>query len=288
MAVPGRVIPNDPEIENAVLVGEVKFQAAGCATCHLPSLPLDHQGWLFTEPNPFNPATNLRPGDAAPVTVDLNSATLPLPRLAPDRDGVVHVPAFADFKLHDVTSGLDDPGREALDMQQPAGSPGFFAGNGFFLTRRLWDAANKPNHFHHGLFTTLREAVLAHAGEAEASRQAFQALPEFERGCVIEFLKTLQVLPPGTPHLIVDEQGAPKTWPPSRIKSITLTGPTQASITWQGDTGVEAKPCLYQLQRCTDLGLADWTDVGSPTQDDHASGFVLRPIEFYRVVRLTD
>src|SRR5438093_844654 len=41
MAVPGRVIPNDPEIEAAVLAGEQKFQTIGCAQCHVPSLPLE-------------------------------------------------------------------------------------------------------------------------------------------------------------------------------------------------------------------------------------------------------
>jgi hypothetical protein len=31
---------------------------------------------------------------------------------------------------------------------------------------------------------------------------------------IIEFLKTLQVLPPGTHSLVVDESGRPKPWPP--------------------------------------------------------------------------
>jgi hypothetical protein len=29
---------------------------------------------------------------------------------------------------------------------------------------------------------------------------------------VIEFLKSLQVLPPGTPTLVVDERGRPRWW----------------------------------------------------------------------------
>ena len=53
---------------------------------------------------------------------------------------------------------------------------------------------------HHGKFTTMREAVLAHAGEAFSSRQAFEALPPYEKDCVIEFLKTLQVLPSVNQH----------------------------------------------------------------------------------------
>ena len=64
------------------------------------------------------------------------------------------------------------------------------------------------------LFTTLRQAVLAHDGEAKQIRAAFEALKPFEQDAVIEFLKTLQVLPPGTRALVVDERGHPKEWPP--------------------------------------------------------------------------
>jgi len=46
------------------------------------------------------------------------------------------------------------------------------------------------------------------------SRQAFQLLPSEEQDDVIEFLKTLQVLPPGTHSLVIDENGKPKAWPP--------------------------------------------------------------------------
>ncbi len=214
MAVPGRVIPNDPEIEAAVLIGEARFKTIGCATCHIPALPLDRQGWIYTEPNPFNPAGNLRPSDGvATLAVNLDRDDLPSPRLHPI-NGVVLVPAYTDLKLHDITSGPGDPNIEALDMNQPAGSPGFFAGNSRFLTRKLWGTANEPPFYHHGQYTTLRQAVLAHAGEAQAARAAYDALGQYEQDAVIEFLKTLQVLPPGTRALIVDEHGRRKHWPP--------------------------------------------------------------------------
>jgi Di-haem oxidoreductase, putative peroxidase len=219
MAVPGRVIPNDPDIEAAVLLGEQRFSSIGCAICHLPELPLDRHGWMFSEPNPFNPTSphNLLIGEAPPtLTVDLSRDDLPSPRLKP-RHGVVMVPAYTDLKLHDITTGLPgDPNIEALDMNQPAGSPAFFAGNRKFLTRKLWGTANEPPFFHHGMFTTLRQAVLAHAGEAAAAGAAFRALPSYEQDCVIEFLKSLQVLPPGTKHLVIDERGDPREWPPRR------------------------------------------------------------------------
>ena len=216
LTVPGRVIPNDPEIEAAVWTGEQRFETIGCAQCHVPSLPLDNQGWIFTEPNPYNPAGNLRVREAPTLAVDLTSDELPSPRLRPDDSGIVYVEAYTDLKLHDICGGPDDPNIEPLDMNQPAGSPGFFAGNRKFLTKKLWGAANEPPFFHHGQFTTMRQAVLAHSGEALNSRQAFQALPKYDQDSVIEFLKSLQVLPPGTKHLVVDERGKPKKWPPNK------------------------------------------------------------------------
>lgn len=212
MAVPGRVIPDDREIEEAVSLGEKKFAAIGCASCHIPALPLDRQGWLYSEPNPFNPTGNLRPADAAPTVVDLSSRELPTPRLEPS-NGTVWVPAFTDLKLHDITSGPGDANREPLDMQVAAGSVALLAGNSRFITRKLWGVGNQGPYFHHGQFTTMREAILAHAGEAAASRGAFDALSAHEQDCVIEFLKTLQVLPPGTKALVVDEEGHAKVWP---------------------------------------------------------------------------
>lgn len=68
---------------------------------------------------------------------------------------------------------------------------------------------------HHGKFTTAREAVEAHNGEAQSERHAFDALPAQQQNELIEFLKSLQVLPPRAKSLVVDENGHPKQWPPS-------------------------------------------------------------------------
>ena len=237
LAVPGRVIPNDPAVEQAILAGEALFNQIGCATCHA-TLPLTSNnnpglagkpGWIYFEPNPYNPATgpnspNLQlgptnyPVSAPAVTVDLTSETLPLPRLRA-LHGMVVVPAYTDLKLHDISATSDpktDPECEPLDQNQPAGSPGFFAGNCKFITRKLWGFYNQGGAFmHHGKFTTAREAVEAHNGEALTQRKAFDALPADLQDDVIEFLKSLQVLPPGAKSLVIDEHGNPKEWPPS-------------------------------------------------------------------------
>lgn len=212
LPVPGRMIPNNPAIEAAVRVGERKFAAVQCVSCHIPKLPLTNNGWVYSEPNPYNPSGNLRVGDAPTLSVDLTSDALPAPRLKAV-NGVVYVPAFTDLKLHDITSGPNDPNRDPIDMNEPAGSAKFLGGNSRFLTRKLWGDASEPPFFHHGKFTTLREAILAHSGEALTSRQAFEALTPYEQGSVIEFLKTLKILPPGTQSTTVDENGRPKYWP---------------------------------------------------------------------------
>jgi hypothetical protein len=201
LPVPGRLIPDDPEVRQAVQRGEQRFPQLGCANCHIPQLPLVNKGWIYTEPSPFNPPGNLRIGDAPTLSVDLTSEDLPGPRLKPDAGGIVWVPAFTDLKLHDITTGPADPNAEPLDQNQPVGTPKFFAGNTKFITRKLWGVGNSGPYMHHGKFTTMREAILAHSGEAMKSRQGFEALSAYDRDCVIEFLKTLQVLPSGAQNL---------------------------------------------------------------------------------------
>jgi hypothetical protein len=223
LPVPGRVIPNDRIVERAVLRGEIAFDRIGCTSCHRTSLPLERRGWVYVEPNPFNPPKNLQRGEAPPFAVDLTSSALPGPRL-PVTGNVVAVPAYTDLKLHDITTGPSDPNCEPIDMQEnpttpqsgsnPSANPAFFAGHCKFLTKKLWVAANEPPYFHHGKYTTLREAILAHAGEANASGEAFRRLDAYHQNAIIEFLKTLQVLPPGSRSLVVDERGRPKQWPP--------------------------------------------------------------------------
>ena len=224
--VPGQVIPRESAVRAAIATGERLFSEIGCAACHVPALPLTNHnnpgapgrpGWIYTEPSPYNPTSgpnspNLVPGpthypvSAPSLLVDLTSDHLPRPRLKPV-GGVVWVPAYTDLKLHTMCDGPTDPNAEPLDQNQPAGSPGFFAGNQKFITRKLWGLYNQGPFGHAGKFTTMREEInLGHNGEAKAARAAFQSLTPLQQNYVIEFLKSLQILPPGTPCRVVDEQ----------------------------------------------------------------------------------
>ena len=161
--------------------------------------------------------------------MDLTSEELPGYRVEPI-DGTVWVPAFTDLKLHDITRGSGDPGREALNINHPGGTLAFLRGNSHFLTKKLWGAANERPYMHHGKVNTLREATLAHFGEAEWTRDNFLALESYRQDQVIEFLKSLQVLPDGVRVGACDEAGEPKLgWPPRSFFSWAVTATTRRS-----------------------------------------------------------
>ena len=212
LPVPGQIIPDEPEVQAAVAHGQKLFSQVGCASCHVPALPLYNKGWIYSEPNPYNPAGNLQTGQAQPLSVDLTSDQLPGPRLKPDRNGIVWVPVYSDLKLHDICLPGSDPNGEALNQNVATTSAAFADGNQFFITRKLWGFANEGPFMHHGKFTTIREAIENHNGEAAAIRQAFDGMPEYDRDSIIEFLKTLKVLPPGSRSLVVNRHYSDFDW----------------------------------------------------------------------------
>jgi hypothetical protein len=76
----------------------------------------------------------------------------------------------------------------------------------------LWGAGNQPPYFHDGRYTSLREAIVAHAGDALHQRQSFERLAPNDQAAVVDFLTSLQVLPPGIAALVVDEKLVPRPW----------------------------------------------------------------------------
>jgi cytochrome c peroxidase len=210
-SAPGRLLPAHPARRAAAARGEVHFEAAGCAGCHVPSLALDSP--VFTEPNPFNPPGNLLPsGVPRPFAFDMTREG-PLPRIERLADGRAVVRAFTDLKRHDLNDG--DYAHFA-DEQVPQGRlNGFAPASAFtvpppprpvreFLTRKLWDVGNSAPYGHRGDLTTITEAIHFHGGEARASRDAFFAMTAEDQAAVVEFLRSLQVLPEGSPRVVVE------------------------------------------------------------------------------------
>lgn len=194
LGVPGQVLPESRDELVSTLVGERMFDRIGCADCHRPLLALESR--QFSEPNPYNPSNTARRGEIGEYVFDLTTQGQ-LPRLEPHPAGGALVRAYTDLKRHDL---CDSEIRHFCNEKVPQGG----VATELFLTRKLWDVGNSAPYGHRGDLTTLTEAIDAHGGEARPSRDAFLALPQSGRDAVIDFLKSLQMLTPGTASLVVD------------------------------------------------------------------------------------
>jgi hypothetical protein len=197
LAIPGQVIPRNRVIANAIKRGEKLFNQIGCSSCHIPELKLNNP--VYSEPNPYNPPFNLQTSQVQRlVKFDLTRQG-ELPRLERRGQGAI-VRAFTDLKRHDLGN---DP-LIANEKVIQAGVP-----TNVFITKKLWGFYSEPHFLHNGRATTVTQAILAHGGEAATARGNFQSLPDADRRAVIEFLKSLRILPQGTRTLVVDEFGRP-------------------------------------------------------------------------------
>ena len=99
------------------------------------------------------------------------------------RNQTIH--PYTDLLLHDMGSGLAD--------NLPEGS----ATGSEWRTAPLWNigwtagVSGGEGYLHDGRARTLKEAILWHGGEAEASSARFKALAEAQQDALIKFLKSL-------------------------------------------------------------------------------------------------
>lgn len=209
---PGRMMPADPARRALAVRGEKLFETIGCSSCHTPALVLNDP--VFVEPGPFNPQGNLRVDQGPkPVSIDLSVHGIG-PRPERDQAGRIVVRAFTDLKRHELNDrDFTHFANEKLHQGTLAGvqqSAAFTAVPRArpptqFLTKRLWDAGNTDPYGHRGDLTLLTDAIHFHGGEARAARDAFFSQPEADRAAVIEFLKTLQILPEGATSQVMQD-----------------------------------------------------------------------------------
>jgi len=117
------------------------------------------------------------------------------------------LPVYSDFLLHDMGPTLAD----GIVMGEATGSE--------FRTQPLWGIAAVGPYLHDGRAGTLRDAILAHGGEAQASRDAFAAFSDEQSDDVVEFLLSLGgrdqystgLLEPNAPVPATGESGGPRS-----------------------------------------------------------------------------
>ncbi len=185
----------------AINRGRATFIAVGCSTCHVPSMTLLDP--IFSEPsqNP-NYRDTVFPSGLDPVAEGLDPAfavTYDLRSDQPDNqifddngvlvrhlgalktDAMGHgiVELFGDLKRHDMGPGL----AESVDE--------IGTGASVWMTENLWGVGSTAPYLHDGRATTLSEAILLHAGDAQVERDAFAALPQTAQDDVVRFLQNL-------------------------------------------------------------------------------------------------
>ena len=179
-------VAREPEDERWRLFaakGEATFEAIGCASCHVPALPLESV--MFSDPGPFDMAGTLREGEGTSAIYDL-ALTAWLAQLPRDEEGRVLVSLFGDLKRHRIAGGQHTRfGNELLSQRHVP--------RDVFMTTELWGVADTAPYGHRNDIPDLEDAILAHGGDAEASRDAFAALSADEQKGVIAFLRTLGV-----------------------------------------------------------------------------------------------
>ena len=188
-----------PEEAAAIERGAVVFDEVGCDDCHKPRLDLAEP--IFAEPSAnasFRDATFPAGQDPIERGVDpANPIAFDLTADQPDNvletpEGEVHFGSlegngegggiarlFGDLKTHDMgpslAEGIDEVG----------------TGASVFLTENLWGVGSTAPYLHDGRATTLTEAIVAHGGEGDESRTAFQARSEAEQADLIAYLDNL-------------------------------------------------------------------------------------------------
>ncbi|MEE2756456.1 MAG: di-heme oxidoredictase family protein [Myxococcota bacterium] len=89
------------------------------------------------------------------------------------------VPAYTDLLLNDV---LGDAKQAVPDGEAMPGE---------YRTPPLWGLSDTAPYMHDGSATTIHQAILEHAGEAQGTVDRYRALSEAERAPLLEFLDSL-------------------------------------------------------------------------------------------------
>ena len=167
--------------------GAKAFDAIGCASCHVTTLPL--KSMAFTDPAPYDMAGTLRAGEVkTPIVIDLS--TLPFARTLLKNDkGEWLIPLYSDLKRHLIVDEQVNALGNELQAQR-------FVERDVFLTPRLWGVGSTAPYGHNGSFRMLDEIIAAHGGEARSARDQYLALDPVGRDAVVAFLRTLVIEAP--------------------------------------------------------------------------------------------
>ena len=150
--------------------GFIIFDQIGCGYCHKPFLNTNTKSLTYSFPEvEEDPEANIF------YEIDLTKTA----NFRANKDGGLDVPLFADLKRHYMGLELE----ESFEGDVPKGE---------FTTARLWGVADTAPYLHDGRALTIKEAILMHGGDAQASRNEFAALDYATMQALLSFLHSLR------------------------------------------------------------------------------------------------
>ncbi|MEC8713066.1 MAG: di-heme oxidoredictase family protein [Chloroflexota bacterium] len=174
---PDNIFSENEEIKSAQLKGKEIFNNIGCASCHMPTLPL--KSLMFVEPGPLNTEISTTIVESKKtLVVNLEDY---VSKLDKDEDGNYLIPLWSDLKRHDMGSKLDN--ERPLQKGVPTN---------YWLTKKLWGFYSEPPFLHHGRANLLNDVIEMHQGDAKISSDAYFELDSSEQQYLIEFLKSFK------------------------------------------------------------------------------------------------
>jgi len=166
--------------------GRTLMRQIGCTGCHIQDLVINRDRRVAdveTEYDPQNGLFNDMFATAALLVSENDDGSGHPTVKTPLRGQFVVRNFFADMKRHDLGPNFYERNYNGMLEKQ-------------FMTEPLWGVGSSPPYGHDGRSINLREVILRHGGEAQASRNAFASLSENSKIAILEFLNSLVLFPP--------------------------------------------------------------------------------------------
>jgi hypothetical protein len=166
--------------------GRKLFSEIGCATCHIPDLPVRNDRRVADVETVFDSSKGAFNGLFATATTLCRSTNdnsgLPAMRIPGGKPFLVK-DIFTDLKRHDLGPNFYEREYGGTMCKE-------------FLTAPLWGVGTSSPYGHDGRSINLNEVILRHGGEALRSAQIYEDLPEENRSAILAFLNSLVLFPP--------------------------------------------------------------------------------------------
>jgi len=178
--------PGTYQHTNTAQIGQNLLVQIGCTGCHIPNLVITRDRRVADVETAYDPARgifNKMFATASVLFTEQNDGSGHPTIKVPVRNSFMIRNFYADMKRHDLGPNFHERNYDGSITTH-------------FMTEPLWGVGSSPPYGHDGRSINLREVILRHGEEAQASRDAFDALPESSKLAIFEFLNELVLFPP--------------------------------------------------------------------------------------------